>query len=93
MLGGEVEKRAVFGDLVDHTRGEEGDVGAGVLNAAGKMVVEVVGGEDGVGEGEDNGGLVAHGVEEAGHQVAGVERGHHDEHAVALVQPVEAFGP
>ena len=93
VLGGEVEEGAVLGDLVDHARGEEGDVGAGVLDAAGEMVMEVVGGEDGVGEGKDDGGLVADGVEEAGHEVTGVERGHHYEHAVALVQPVEAFGP
>lgn len=92
VLGGEVEEGAVLGDLVDHARGEEGDVGAGVLDAAGEVVVEVVGGEDGVREGEDDGGLVADGVEEAGHEVTSVERGHHDEHAVALVQPVEALG-
>ena len=64
-----------------------------MLDAAGEMIVEVVGGEDGVGQWEDDGGLVADGIEETGHEVSGVERGHHDEHSIALVQPVEAFGP
>ena len=93
MLGGEVEEAAVLGDLVDHARGQKSDVGAGVLDAAGEVVMKVVWGEDSVGHGENDGGLVTNGVEEAGHEVAGVEGGHHDEHAIALVQSVEAFGP
>ena len=52
---------------MDDSGGEEGDVGAGVLDAAGKMVVEVVGREDGVRMGENDGGLIVDGVKEAGH--------------------------